>query len=109
MAGQVWLIDLKTSRSGIFPETALQLCAYSRAETYTTTGQDGAESPLAGLGIDRCAALHVRGDGYDLRPVETGPAVWETFTRLAWLHYHEDETATWIGDALEPPRLELAV
>jgi hypothetical protein len=105
MLGAVWLIDIKTSRSGIFPETALQVCAYARAETYTTAGRDGAEDPLAGLGIERCAALHVRGDGYDLRPVETDADVWDTFQHLAWLHHHKDEPASWVGDAIEPLRV----
>jgi|SRR5262245_13241053 len=106
MRGAVWMIDIKTARSGIFPETALQVCAYSRAETYAD--DDGSESPLAGLGIERCAALHVRGDGYDLRPLETGPAVWETFQHLAWLHHHAELAESWVGDAIDPPPLRAA-
>lgn len=61
------LLDLKTTRSGIYGETALQLAAYRYADVWI---QDGAEfePPVA----DYCAAIHVRGDGYDLVPVEAG-------------------------------------
>jgi len=100
MAGQVWMLDIKTGRSGIWPEAAAQVCAYARAETYTTAGEDGAEHPLADLGITRCGALHVRADGYDLRPLDSGDQVWLTFRHLAWLHHHADEMASWVGDAI---------
>jgi hypothetical protein len=30
----LWLLDLKTSRSGVFPESALQLCGYRNADKF---------------------------------------------------------------------------
>jgi hypothetical protein len=112
MDGQVWLLELKTSRSGIWPESALQACAYSRAESYTIAGGDGAEHPLAELGIERCGAVHIRSDGYDLRPLDTGDKVWAYFRHLAALHTatwkgwgrdRKDLTRAWVGWAIEPP------
>ena len=114
MLGEVWLLELKTSRSGIYRESALQSCAYRRAEVYTLAGDDGAERPLAGLGIQRAGAVHIRSDGYDLRPLDTGDEVWRYFRRLA-ATYHEDRrteetldgaylSRAWVGDAVEPIR-----
>jgi hypothetical protein len=61
------LADLKTSRSGIYGETALQLAAYRYAERWAV---DGAEiDPVV---VDHCVGIHVRGDGYSLIPVEAG-------------------------------------
>jgi hypothetical protein len=64
-----WLLDLKTSRSGIFGETALQLAGYRYADVYMD-GDD--EQPM--LEVERTGAVHVRANGYDLIPVEAGPA-----------------------------------
>lgn len=60
------LMDLKTTRSGIFGETALQLAAYRYADTWS--GQDGVEFDPPE--VHYCAGIHVRADGYDLVPVE---------------------------------------
>ncbi len=62
------LMDLKTTRSGIFGETALQLAAYRYADKWA--GPDGIEFDPPQ--VDYCAGIHVRGDGYDLVPVEAG-------------------------------------
>ena len=55
------LLDIKTSRSGIFSDVALQLEAYRRGETMLE-GRDEVPMPA----IDFVAAIHVRTDGYDL-------------------------------------------
>lgn len=96
-----WLLDLKSGASGIWPETALQTCAYSRAEVYL--GSDGAEHPVSELGVDRCGAVHVRADGWDLVPLATGEPVWQFFRRLAWLYHHAEAKDGWVGAAAEPP------
>jgi hypothetical protein len=62
------IMDLKTTRSGVFGETALQLAAYRYADVWVVDGEE-IEPPPA----DYAAAIHVRGDGYDLVPVEAGP------------------------------------
>jgi len=112
----VWLLELKTSRSGIYRESALQATGYSRAEVYTLPGEAGVEHPLDGLGIERCGAVHIRSDGYDLRPLDTGDEVWRYFCRLAAI-YADDRrveatldpgaylSGAWVGEAIEPLRL----
>jgi hypothetical protein len=61
------LMDLKTTRSGIFGETALQLAAYRYADKWIA-GDTEIDPPE----VEYCAGIHVRGDGYDLVPVEAG-------------------------------------
>jgi hypothetical protein len=62
------LMDLKTTRSGVFGETALQLAAYRYPDVWIVDGEE-----IDPVEVDYCAAIHVRGDGYDLIPVEAGP------------------------------------
>lgn len=64
--GLTWLLDWKTTRSGVYPENALQLAAYRNAETYL--GADAQEYPMPA--IDRCGVVWLRADGYDLVPCD---------------------------------------
>lgn len=64
--GKRLLVDLKTNRSGIFGETALQLAGYRYADAYLDE-ETGEEKPM--VEVDGCAAVHVRADGADLIPV----------------------------------------
>ena len=109
--GHRWLLDLKTSRSGIYPESALQLCAYEHAETYCTVGDDGqlVEQPMADLGITRVGAIWVRPDAYELRPLAHGDEVWSYFRHLAWLARQAEDVETWVGAARPAPRRAAAV
>lgn len=68
-ARRTWLLDIKTSRSGIFGETALQLAAYRYAEVYVDDDEVEQDMPE----VECVGAVHVRADGYDLIPVEAGP------------------------------------
>jgi len=61
------LMDLKTTRSGIYGETALQLAAYRYADVWVIGDEE-----IEPVECDYAAAIHVRGDGYDLVPVEAG-------------------------------------
>lgn len=102
------LVDTKTSRSGIFAETALQQQAYRFAETMLDG--DG-EVPMPK--VDFVAALHVRADGYDLIPFDvTGDpktdAAFRTFLYAKqvgdWLDWKSGAAATVKLDAARPPR-----
>lgn len=55
------LFDIKTSRSGIFSDVALQLVGYANGETMLW---GDTEVPMEK--VDGVAAIHVRGDGYDV-------------------------------------------
>jgi hypothetical protein len=68
------LMDLKTSRSGVFGETALQLAAYRYADVWIVDGEEVDPGEA-----DYAAAILVRGDGYDLVPVEAGEAQHKQF------------------------------
>lgn len=102
------LYDIKTSRSGVFPEVALQLAAYRFAEVFLPDpGGDCDE--VAMPQVDGCAVLHVRADGYDLVPVTAGEREFRAFLYVAQT---ADFLGTWkepgwgrtlIGDAVMPP------
>lgn len=66
--GNNWLLDWKTSASGIYSESALQLAAYRHAEFYLDA--QGNEQPLPPIDFAGCVWL--RADGYDLKPVDAG-------------------------------------
>jgi hypothetical protein len=61
------LMDLKTTRSGVFGETALQLAAYRYSDVWVIDGEE-----IEPVEVDYCAAIHVRADGFELVPVEAG-------------------------------------
>ena len=55
-----WLIDFKTTRSGVHPEVALQLAAYANARE--VIHPDGSTQPVPK--IDRCGVLWLRPDNW---------------------------------------------
>lgn len=97
------LLDIKTSRSGIFSETALQLEGYRNAETIVWP--DGTEEPMPP--VDFVAAIHVRADGYDVRLMNTDNDTFRTFLYIKqvgdWLDRDNGPAATVISDAIAPP------
>ena len=96
---QRWLLDVKTSRSGIFGETALQLAGYRYADTYVS---DGEEHPM--IPVDRTGAVHVRADGYDLVPVEAGERQHRDFLYVQQVSRFVDDARDLVGDPIDPPR-----
>lgn len=95
---RLW-IDLKSTRSGIFGEVALQLSAYRYADVLLECGPDG-EEPMPE--VDDCAAVHIRGDGADLIPVTTGPDVFRAFLYVAQVARFADISRDLIGPPLSP-------
>jgi ribosome-associated translation inhibitor RaiA len=100
--GRVVIADVKTSRSGIFAEAALQLAAYRFAEVYLDG--DGDERPMADLGIgDVGHGLWIRGDRYDVLPIPVDESVWRAFLHIAfgarWMRDNKDI----VGDPLPAP------
>jgi len=74
--GQRWLVDLKTTRSGVYLESALQVTAYRNAEWYV----DSNGEPQRMLAVDRCGVVWLRGDRtYELVPVDASPATFRVF------------------------------
>lgn len=95
------LLDLKTSRSGIFGETALQLAVYRAADVYID--EDGAEQPM--LTTDIVLGLHVRVDGYDLMPIEAGhQQVREWLYAREIARFVKETSGGYVGAPLTSPR-----
>lgn len=105
-AGIRWLLDIKTARSGVWPDNGLQLAAYRHAEWYRTDNETP-EQPM--LDVDASWVIHVRADGYSLIPVKTGPAVFRKFlyAQQIW-DWSEDLSQTVVGEAVNPPAKETA-
>jgi hypothetical protein len=101
-----WLLDIKTSRSGIFPDVALQLAMYRHAEVYIDA--EGNEQSMAALGVTRSGAIHVRADGFDVIPLDTSEAVFKDACHVAWVARMTKRMAPWRGDALPMPAKEKA-
>jgi len=99
------LADLKTSRSGIFPETALQIVAYSKAEFYAVRGPDGKYEthPMEELEIQKLSAVHVQADDYRVIPIQQVDEVWESFRHLNWLYRRLDSQGEWLGNEQRLP------
>jgi hypothetical protein len=94
------ITDLKSNRSGIFGETALQIAAYRHAEVLI--GADGVEQAMPEF--DGAAAVHVRGDGYGLVPVTAEPEQHRSFLYAKEVGGFVSISRDLIGPAMEPPR-----
>jgi hypothetical protein len=98
--GATWLLDWKTSASGIYPENALQLNAYQHAEFYLD--ETGAEKPLPR--IDRLGCVWLRADGYDLVPVTQSPDVFRTFLYAQQIaRFTGANRSSYVGETLTAP------
>lgn len=100
------LLDYKTTDSGIWPETVLQLAAYRYADVVLTA--DGTELPMAELGIEHTWAVWIRSDGYDVIPLDTGPdrdtsEAFRTFRGAAYVAARVEAMRELIGPALPAP------
>lgn len=97
--GKRLLCDVKTNRSGIFGETAIQLAGYRYAETYLDA--DGVEQPM--IEVDDCAAIHVRADGFDLIPVVAGPHQHRVLLYAKQIHEFTADARDLVGSPVPPP------
>lgn len=98
------LLDIKTSRSGIFGDTALQLAGYGRAETIYV--DDETETPMPA--IESYGAIHVRGDGYDVIPMDVTDEEWRCFLYAAevgrWTDWNNHGRTRYVrGEIASPP------
>lgn len=99
--GERWLIDYKSGPSGVYPEHAAQLTAYSRATHVVIGERDMTMPPIA-----RCAALWVRPDTWELIPVKSDDSVWEAFQHaLIVSRFTSRRRSDLIGAALPIPEV----
>lgn len=99
--GKVILADWKTNRTGIYPETALQLTAYAKSTHYLD--RDGVEHAVAELGITDLWAIWIRSDGYDVYPMEFSDRTWQAFGNVVAVARgaaNRDVADEWKGQAL---------
>jgi hypothetical protein len=96
---QTLLCDIKTNRSGIFGETALQLAGYRYADSYVDA--DGVEHPM--IPVDGAAAIHVRADGYSLIPVVAGPAQHEALRNAMAVREFVADSKDLLSPPIDPP------
>jgi hypothetical protein len=97
--GDRWCIDYKTGATGVWPDTALQLTAYARA-THVVIGERDMLMPP----IQRCAALWVRPDTWELVPVKSDDAAWATFRHaLDVYRWNAQRRDAIVGAALPVP------
>jgi len=103
------LLDIKTSRSGVFAETALQLAGYGFSESMLD-GVDGAgqaiEVPMPA--VDWYGVVWVRADGYDVYRFDVTEKTHRIFLYAKsvgeWLDFKEGPAATVKSDSLPAPR-----
>jgi hypothetical protein len=95
------LDDVKTNRSGIYGETALQLAAYRFADVLIP--RQGPEIPMPE--VDACFAIHVRGDGYSLVPVTADADQHRQFLYAQQVAEFVDVSRDLVGPAVEPPSM----
>lgn len=99
--GRRVLLDWKTSKSGIFGETALQLAAYRYADVYL--GADDAEQPMADVGITDVMAVHITAAGYSVHPLIADEETFRTFTHVAHVARKSSSMRGLVGDPVDAP------
>lgn len=78
---RVVVVDWKTGKR-VYPEVALQLTAYRYAEEIWRE-----QGKIAMPAVDGGAVLHLQPGGYEFRPVETNPAVFDYFRAIMRAHH----------------------
>lgn len=100
--GKVILADWKTNRTGIYPETALQLTAYAKATHFLD--RDGVEQAMAELRITDLWGIWIRSDGYEVYPMEFSDRTWQAFGNVVAVARgaaNRDVSDEWKGRALQ--------
>lgn len=92
--GRRWLLDFKTGAS-VYTKDALQLAVYRHATHMQVETPDGlADWPMPA--VDDCAVVHVRPDGWQLRPVRADRPMYDVFRSMlpvaAWADWKTEET-----------------
>ncbi len=100
-SGDRILFDYKTS-SSIKETCALQLAAYRWADYYIA-GPD-LELPVSEIGINDTMAVHIRADGYDVYPLDTGMGVYRAFLHTLAVARSYPESENWVAAPVSAPK-----
>lgn len=75
LGGEEWIADVKTT-AAVYPDVALQLVAYARAQQYIGDNDNLVDMPS----IDRAGVIHLQPNGkYSFVPVGIGDEIYESF------------------------------
>lgn len=96
---ETWLLDVKTNRSGIFGETALQIAGYRHAKYYLDEAGELQPMPK----VTRAGAIWVRADGYDLIPVVAEETQFRQLLYAGQIGEFAEHSRDLIGEPLTPP------
>lgn len=100
------LIDIKTSRSGIFGDVAVQLAPYRYSEFLIVKGDgddEPDEHPIEMPEVAWTGAVHVTATGYELKPVLAGPDQYRDFLYIQQIARFVDTSRDLVGEAVIPP------
>jgi hypothetical protein len=98
------LLDIKTSRSGIFGEVAAQLAPYRYAEFLITADPEtGEEQVIEMPAVDWTGAVHVTANGYELKPVLAGPDQYRDFLYIQQVARFCETSRDLVGEPVIPP------
>jgi hypothetical protein len=93
------LVDIKTSRSGVFGENALQLVGYRKATWIVLPGGELVPMPE----VDFTAVVHVRPNGYELVPVIADDDEFRVFLYVQQIAQWLEGARDLVGEPLIPP------
>jgi len=97
--GRLVLADYK-SGADIYPEVALQLAAYERAEGVYLGPRQTAPMPA----VEGAVVIHITADGYRVVPIETGEPVWNAFRYAREVfRFQEEISKRVLGEPMTPP------
>ena len=100
VAGETIVLDLKTGASGIFPETALQLCAYANGEFLVEPDGTRIELPQ----VEGAAALSLRPDHFSVIPCRIDEEVFAVFEHLVGVsQWQRGLSRSVLGPAVQAP------
>lgn len=94
------LLDIKTSKSGVYGEHAVQLAGYRHSEWLIDA--PGAE-PIPMPAVEWVGVVHVTADGYQLVPVECGREQYEVFLHAQRIAEFADTARDLVGEPVPPP------
>lgn len=97
MAGEVWMLDTKTSK-GVYPETALQLAAYAYADWI---GRPADPKRYRIPTVTAYGVLHIRPEGYEVVPFNVDLGTFEAFVHARHLYdWRETKAKAGMGKPL---------
>lgn len=92
----VWLLDVKTTRSGVYGDVAYQLAAYVNAEKFLD--DDGTAHDM--LAVDKAGVIHVTATECRLVPVTVDATVFAEFLHIKEVAAAAKRSRSYVGEAV---------